>query len=328
MSEPQIHQPTSANQRVWSRHQDFVSGFPVVEEESIQLGRGQAVYNTSHVLGRDCLVGFVNVAPKIAVNLVLQDDWLNSVVPLPGMGEIKSNGWEMDQNRLIIMDNRNGYTTVGHRRNILFFTARVSRLRFAIAGLAGLHPEDIHIGDRSISLPRDVMTSLQTRLIHVLSVSNSNGQGASPQGFEQFQEADLISFFASVLLPFVIGVEHEWQVRKSSQAIVRSVEDAWQLDGAPPSIAEMCLASGVSERHLRNCFADVYGVSPARYSKFRRISAVRRALLAPNASERQIKDVALSFGFLESGRFASDYRKLFGENPSQTLLRGTALQNM
>ncbi len=328
MSDPHSHHPTSATQRVWSRHQDFVSGFPVEEEESIQLGRGQAVYNTSHVLGRDCLVGFVNVAPRIAVNLVLQDDWLNSVVPLPGMGEIKSNGWEVEQNRLIIMDNRNGYTTVGHGRNILFFTARVSRLRFAIAGLAGLHPEDIHIGDRAISLPRDVMTSLQTRLIRALSASKSNGQGALRQGFEQFQEADLISFFASVLLPFVVGVEREWQERRSSRAIVRSIEDAWQLDSAPPSIAEMCVSSGVSERHLRNCFVDVYGVSPVRYSKFRRLSAARRALLAPNASDRPVKDVALSFGFLESGRFASDYRKLFDENPSQTMLRGAALRNM
>ncbi len=33
-------------------------------------------------------------------------------------------------------------------------------------------------------------------------------------------------------------------------------------------------------------------------------------------------DVALDWGFLHFGWFSQDYRRLFGETPSQTLLRG------
>jgi hypothetical protein len=34
-----------------------------------------------------------------------------------------------------------------------------------------------------------------------------------------------------------------------------------------------------------------------------------------------IKAVAIEHGFLELGRFAGEYQKLFGEKPSQTLKR-------
>jgi AraC-like DNA-binding protein len=32
-----------------------------------------------------------------------------------------------------------------------------------------------------------------------------------------------------------------------------------------------------------------------------------------------VKEIATGFGFLELGRFSVEYRKVFGESPSQTL---------
>jgi AraC-like DNA-binding protein len=38
-----------------------------------------------------------------------------------------------------------------------------------------------------------------------------------------------------------------------------------------------------------------------------------------------IKEIAIEHGFVELGRFAGEYRRLFGELPSQTLRRASSL---
>jgi AraC-like DNA-binding protein len=56
----------------------------------------------------------------------------------------------------------------------------------------------------------------------------------------------------------------------------------------------------------------------------KRLSEARRALLAADCKRVTVTEIATSFGFLELGRFSVEYRKVFGENPSQTL-HGAAL---
>jgi len=87
---------------------------------------------------------------------------------------------------------------------------------------------------------------------------------------------------------------------------------------AAPSLADLCAAAGVSQRWLHKCFVDVIGVSPHRCIKAARLSRARTALLAPEDRPLRIKSLALSLGYRLSGRFAADYRALFGENPSET----------
>ena len=59
---------------------------------------------------------------------------------------------------------------------------------------------------------------------------------------------------------------------------------------------------------------------PKQYLHARRLAGVRRELrLAP--SEVRVVDVANRWGFWHMGRFAADYRKQFGEQPSETLRR-------
>ena len=62
---------------------------------------------------------------------------------------------------------------------------------------------------------------------------------------------------------------------------------------------------------------DVYGVPPMRFLRNHRLQRVREELLS--AREAQVSDVALRWGFSHFGRFAAEYRKRFGESPSQTL---------
>ena len=88
---------------------------------------------------------------------------------------------------------------------------------------------------------------------------------------------------------------------------------------SPVYLAELCAATGVPERTLRDIFQSILGVSPLRYLQLRRMRQVRHALQRSNKLEHSVKQVALSSGFWELGRFAVEYKRLFGESPSQTL---------
>lgn len=50
-----------------------------------------------------------------------------------------------------------------------------------------------------------------------------------------------------------------------------------------------------------------------------RLHGVRRKLLAAGPGEATVNREALETGFRHLGRFAADYRALFGESPRETL---------
>jgi AraC-like DNA-binding protein len=87
----------------------------------------------------------------------------------------------------------------------------------------------------------------------------------------------------------------------------------------PLYLAEICAAIGVSERTLRSCCHEHFGVGPMRYLWLRRMSLAHRALMQAEAGKTTVTQIAISCGFGELGRFAVDYRVLFGEKPLATL---------
>jgi len=57
------------------------------------------------------------------------------------------------------------------------------------------------------------------------------------------------------------------------------------------------------------------------YLKIQRLHGVRRLLKAADPNNSSIMAIANQFGFWSSGHFARDYKKMFGELPSQTIKR-------
>lgn len=85
------------------------------------------------------------------------------------------------------------------------------------------------------------------------------------------------------------------------------------------SISEVCRAIGTSESQLRRAFREVAGCSPKRYFTARALNAVHTALRESRPDETTVTETAAALGFWHFGRFAGDYRNLFGELPVETL---------
>ena len=103
------------------------------------------------------------------------------------------------------------------------------------------------------------------------------------------------------------------------QIIRRSMDFVDQHEGEYLSVEQLAAAAGVSDRTLRDAFQHYFGMAPVRYLNRRTLHQVRSALKAADPTVATVTGIAMQFGVWELGRFARDYRVLFGEPPSETL---------
>jgi AraC-like DNA-binding protein/tetratricopeptide (TPR) repeat protein len=107
-------------------------------------------------------------------------------------------------------------------------------------------------------------------------------------------------------------------------SIPGDVKKAIELLRAQPerrlSIGKLAASCGVAPRTLQKHFKQFVGKTPAELRFEARMDRARRELLRakPNVS---VADIAASCGIKHLGRFATHYRKRFGEKPSSTLRR-------
>ena len=88
----------------------------------------------------------------------------------------------------------------------------------------------------------------------------------------------------------------------------------------PPAIQEVCQAAGVSWRTLNYVFRDIFDVTPKEYLQATRLDGVRKELRQAGP-DTTIGDIANRWGFWHMGQFAADYKRQFGELPSETARR-------
>jgi AraC-like DNA-binding protein len=87
-------------------------------------------------------------------------------------------------------------------------------------------------------------------------------------------------------------------------------------------IGELARRAGVSPRTVERAFLAT-GCTSREYLQSVRLERARRMLVAPTAG-LTVAETAAAAGFTHLGRFATAYRRHFGEFPSQTLARGRA----
>ena len=84
-------------------------------------------------------------------------------------------------------------------------------------------------------------------------------------------------------------------------------------------VKDLTIAVGVKYRTLLRAFQRHFRMTPKRYLRLRQLNLVRRALCAPEASSAM--NIMADFGVTEFGRFATEYKRLFDELPSETMRR-------
>lgn len=117
--------------------------------------------------------------------------------------------------------------------------------------------------------------------------------------------------------PARVNVIHRRRVVTRAEALIRS-----RLH-APPSIMALCEATNTSRRALFYAFESLLGRSPIQHANILRLHAARRRINESGSGET-VKLVAEALGFWHPGQFSADYRRLFGELPSETKKAGAS----
>ena len=86
-----------------------------------------------------------------------------------------------------------------------------------------------------------------------------------------------------------------------------------------PDMQTLCKVGEVSERSLQNGFIDYIGITPIQYLRIVRLNGVHQDLLRSCESNTTVTRIAVSWGFIELGRFSREYKLLFQQLPSETL---------
>ncbi|MES2870507.1 MAG: helix-turn-helix domain-containing protein [Pseudomonadota bacterium] len=105
----------------------------------------------------------------------------------------------------------------------------------------------------------------------------------------------------------------------------RLIQRVFDLVMASPQehfdVLHLARGVGVSVRQLQHSFTSFTGVSPSQWQRLRRLNFARRDLLRQSPGDTSVAEIAMRWSFWHLGRFSHAYRSLFGELPSQTLLR-------
>jgi AraC-like DNA-binding protein len=150
---------------------------------------------------------------------------------------------------------------------------------------------------------------------------------ASPGGPSRTQLLEELSFELPMDLVSTIHSANGGTRQRASRirdlALRRAVSIIEDRMHDPPTVRSLCQEVGVGWTVLVQAFREHFGVTPKTYVRAVRLNAVRGDLRV-EPPEVAIADVANRWGFWHMGQFAADYRRLFGELPSET--RGRVLR--
>ena len=319
--------PLLERQRVFvSRDTDEVRAFLRTKEFRFDVSHRQAKQLDLRINGvylADLYIGYIQYgAPaEVRTNPAHDDYWLQ--FPIQERIEIT-----VARERIVCGPDRAAVSsptrgllirTTGHgaRINISLDSAALSR---QLAGLLGEAPAT----PLEFAASMDIATGYGRSLAQYvrLAVTDFERAGLMPwdritaSSFEQFMMCRL-------LLSHPNNYTQLLQIRERSltpRDLRRAIDYMEANLDAPITIADIAEASRIAGRTLFQYFRDFRGTSPMRYLREARFEKVRDALRRAQPGE-SISQVAMRWGFSHLGRFAVEYRKRFGESPSETLRR-------
>ena len=252
------------------------------------------------------------------------DDCVVFGIPLAMDGPGLFSGKHFTQQDFITFNGSDGFHLITPKR---FDILAVTVPRIELMQLLALEGID------ACSISKSTVLKPATATLHALRdclASVVNPQEIDPSHFAHLQvqrnlKSGILSNIVSTIRSAKPG-DSPSRCFKSRSHLVREIID-WALSKQedPPSISEICLRFNIGRRVLNYSFIEVVGTSPLNYLRSIRLNGARRDL-RKLPSQMSVQEIASQWGFWHLPRFSAEYRKLFGELPSETRQRAAHIE--
>lgn len=184
--------------------------------------------------------------------------------------------------------------------------------------------DDCFLSQNHVNLLPTGMKEIKDYLKEIFSLAQHQ-----PSYLQQDHIVDLVTndFLPLLISNIPIKLNSKCFLKPSRRAklIAQAEQEMLASFEKPLTLKQLAQKLGSSSSALSYGFKELFGMSPMRYLKVRRLNALRQRLKASYPEDCTITMLANQFGFWSAGHFARDYKDMFGELPSQTLRNTRAI---
>lgn len=235
---------------------------------------------------------------------------------IPLKGPLDWHRQQIDAPRILSFNGDSGFDGVSPEGFTGLTLSIAPRCLESTGATLGLPVPDQLVDSRAgyVLAPSPSSSELTARLRRLLA------SGAGP--FDSHRESELALQLIVAALEDS-GSDDKSTFNQRARAIELAINFMEDHRGEATRVGDLCRETGVPWRTLDRAFRERFGMGPKAYLTRRRLGGVREALAAgPN--DLRIADIANAWGFWHMGQFARDYKRLFGELPSETLRHSCA----
>lgn len=232
-------------------------------------------------------------------------------------GELRENYQEVSLNKLVLyapgMELQ--YTSLGRNRWIMLMLP-LERLQEAAIAQQGAELTWPHQGLRQIDLHPLVADRLRREFQGLLQFGSLFAGVPDTTLIESLASEGLVQLLVQAITHGCPSSVPKLSAgRKVALNRLEASIESWIND--PDRDLSVANIEGISQRMLEIAVREVYGVTPYRWIKIAQLNAAYRDLLSSRCSS--VTEVCQKWNIGHAGRFAKDYRALFGESPRETL---------
>ena len=133
-----------------------------------------------------------------------------------------------------------------------------------------------------------------------------------PEYYEKIEEEIIHTLFNFIVIDGEKTKGENKILKKARELLEESLLDDLKL-------SDIANHLNINQRTLEYTFKQNLGITPKNYLQIMRLHAIRNELRTADPNTTKVSDIALKYAFFHMGHFSSEYKKLFGESPLQTL---------
>jgi AraC-like DNA-binding protein len=190
-----------------------------------------------------------------------------------------------------------------------------------MAALRALGVSDISaIPAFDCAAPREFAMAVQLGIQRLITMANwSYSQRSIDYAWRQIRENITLSLLVDLPHSLSDIVARGQQRGASPRQIHRAIEFIEQFAEHDISLGDIAVAAQCSPRSLSRLFREFTGTTPMNRLRDTRLERARAQII--NLPEQPLGEIAVQWGFCHGGQFAQQYKKKFGESPSETRRR-------